>query len=418
MNKLADHIFWIDFVEGDSLMDRIHDLEQPGTQDELGLGRIRDYFADSFFPGTTTVMTRARYFLFIPAIYYFYERRDARVALDEIKRKQNELRERLEAYRKKYKGKENADSYGIIGSVSKERLKRWPDSIYWNGITRLGIFTQKDWSRSYYLNVINRREKRVYDDDNNAQDDPAQLNAWDFRFDEFKNLYFSKDNIFKDEIPLELYKPEALYLKEKLSSQTESLYQYLINQKRECGEGIFWEIPGLPRSDDVKDARNFSFFGKGLWLSYYFLLSRKKKNGKDDYFYDLFKKWYQATKLELKRWDYSSFLTKLQERRYPHRPVINKNNRSDLPFLTNTYQNIFKSSSNISTVLHKNEIYIKERELFVKGSVRAKLSNDKAMEEWNGKIEVSEDRLFEYDYRWQRPVRAIINDVIRGLKRV
>lgn len=415
MKKIAEHIFWIDFVESDSLMDRIHDLEQPGTQDELGLGRIRDYFADSFFPGTTTVMTRARYFLFIPAIYYFYERSDTKVALDEIKRKQNELRERLEAYRKNYKDKVSADSYGIIGSVSKERLKRWPDSIYWNGITRLGIFTQRDWSRSYYLNVINRRERRSYDDDNNAQDDSGQLNAWDFRFDEFKHLYFSKDNIFKVEISLELYKPEAQYLKERLSSQTDSLYQFLINQRKEYGQGIFWAIPGLPRFDDVRDAKNFSFFSKGLWLSYYYFLSKQKKNGTEDHFYDLFKKWYQATKHELKKWDYSSFLSKHQKVIYFNKPVIRS---SDLSFLTDTYRNIFKLSSNISSMLQKNEIHIKNRERFVKGDVRAKLFNDKAMEGWNGKIETSEDHLYEYDYRWQRPVSTIINDVIRGLKRV
>jgi len=418
MSKLSEHIFWIDFVEGDSLMDRIHDLEQPGTQDELGLGRIRDYFADSFFPGTTTVMTRARYFLFIPAIYYFYERSGEKVGIDKIKRKQNELRERLETYRKNHRNKVSADSYGIIGSVSKERLKRWPDSIYWNGITKLGIFTKKEWSRSYYLNVINRREKRLYDDDNNAQDDSLQLNAWDFRYDEFKKFYFLKDNIFKDDedgMPLELFKSEALYLREKLSSQADSLYQFLINQKREYGEGIFWEIPGLPRFDDVKDAKNFSFLGKGLWLSYYFFLSKKKKNGKEDYFYDLFKKWYRATNRELKKWDYGSFINKHQKVIYFNKPVIRS---SDFSFLTDTYHNMFKFSSNTSLMLQKNEIHIKNRERFVKGDVRAKLFNDKAMEEWDGKIETSEDHLYEYDYRWQRPVRTIINDVIRGLKRV
>ena len=39
------------------------------SRDELGLGGIRDSFADQFFPGTSTIQTRLRYMLFIPWIY-------------------------------------------------------------------------------------------------------------------------------------------------------------------------------------------------------------------------------------------------------------------------------------------------------------------------------------------------------------
>ena len=40
-----------------------------GTLDELGFGIIRDAFADLFFPATSTIMTRARYFILVPSIY-------------------------------------------------------------------------------------------------------------------------------------------------------------------------------------------------------------------------------------------------------------------------------------------------------------------------------------------------------------
>jgi hypothetical protein len=36
------------------------------TRDELGLASIRDGMAGRLFPGTTTLMTRARYYLFVP----------------------------------------------------------------------------------------------------------------------------------------------------------------------------------------------------------------------------------------------------------------------------------------------------------------------------------------------------------------
>jgi hypothetical protein len=44
------------------------------TRDELGVGSVRDAFADMLFPGTSTIMTRARYFLLVPWAYLRLER--------------------------------------------------------------------------------------------------------------------------------------------------------------------------------------------------------------------------------------------------------------------------------------------------------------------------------------------------------
>ncbi|NHB84268.1 hypothetical protein G7085_05605 [Tessaracoccus sp. HDW20] len=38
------------------------------SRDELGIGVIRDTIADGLFPGTSTLLTRARYLLFIPGV--------------------------------------------------------------------------------------------------------------------------------------------------------------------------------------------------------------------------------------------------------------------------------------------------------------------------------------------------------------
>ena len=60
-------IGWIDFSEKDRkrAIDVLHLLNE-GAVDELGIGVVRDAFADYFFPGTSTIMTRAKYFLIIP----------------------------------------------------------------------------------------------------------------------------------------------------------------------------------------------------------------------------------------------------------------------------------------------------------------------------------------------------------------
>lgn len=57
------------------MLDVINLFRQKDTRDELGLGVVRDVFADILFPGTSTTQTRARYFLFVPWIYHDLERR-------------------------------------------------------------------------------------------------------------------------------------------------------------------------------------------------------------------------------------------------------------------------------------------------------------------------------------------------------
>ncbi|MBR4491737.1 MAG: hypothetical protein IKO98_03680, partial [Bacteroidales bacterium] len=58
---------WVDFSKKDRDLARdiIASLETPGALDELGIGVIRDGFADYFFPGTSTVQTIPKYFFLV-----------------------------------------------------------------------------------------------------------------------------------------------------------------------------------------------------------------------------------------------------------------------------------------------------------------------------------------------------------------
>ncbi|MFR2115047.1 MAG: DUF6361 family protein [[Ruminococcus] lactaris] len=49
-------------------LDVINLLSEQGAVDELGIGIIRDAFANYFFPGTSTVRIRAKYFLIVPYV--------------------------------------------------------------------------------------------------------------------------------------------------------------------------------------------------------------------------------------------------------------------------------------------------------------------------------------------------------------
>ena len=119
---------WIDFskTERNKVLSVLDLLSEAGTLDELGIAPVRDGFANLFFPGTSTIQTRAKYFMIVPYalkdLEYSSETNPNRMlrALDEIERKCGEIL---------ITGK---DREGIIGnrSLSHNRwVKRTPADI-------------------------------------------------------------------------------------------------------------------------------------------------------------------------------------------------------------------------------------------------------------------------------------------------
>ena len=70
---------WIDFSKSErsKVLSVLDLLQEKGTLDELGIAPIRDGFANIFFPGTSTIQTRAKYFLIVPYALWDLEREDA-----------------------------------------------------------------------------------------------------------------------------------------------------------------------------------------------------------------------------------------------------------------------------------------------------------------------------------------------------
>ena len=67
---------WLDYSERErrKMLDVVDLFREHDTRDELGIGSVRDAFADLLFPGTSTIMTRARYFLLVPWMYQRLEK--------------------------------------------------------------------------------------------------------------------------------------------------------------------------------------------------------------------------------------------------------------------------------------------------------------------------------------------------------
>src|SRR5215216_4684414 len=116
------------------MMEVINLFREKGTLDELGVGTIRDTYAERFFPGTSTIQSRARYFLFIPWLYRQIE--NDRVSSNRADKRARELQWRL--VQSLTAGGEGS-SAGVIGIEAGEHLQRLPATIYWQGLRRWGI---------------------------------------------------------------------------------------------------------------------------------------------------------------------------------------------------------------------------------------------------------------------------------------
>ena len=133
---------WVDFSREDreKALDVMNLLPEQGAVDEIGIGLLRDAFANLFFPGTSTVQTVAKYFLIVP--YVLKEATEGRYGND-----LNEILRRIDQEEKEC-GKllmQNCPGEdGIIGRrvLPKNWVARKPSNIYWNGIRTYGICTQ------------------------------------------------------------------------------------------------------------------------------------------------------------------------------------------------------------------------------------------------------------------------------------
>jgi hypothetical protein len=105
-------------------------------RDELGVGQIRDALSDLLFPGTSTLQTRARYFLFVPWCYTAGSA-SGTTGVENQRRGEKQERYLVQTLR-------NArleDSAGLIGGRVGPTVKNLPSSIYWSGLQQYGILT-------------------------------------------------------------------------------------------------------------------------------------------------------------------------------------------------------------------------------------------------------------------------------------
>ena len=224
---------WIDFSNEDraKVLDVIHLLQEPGAVDELGIGIIRDAFANYFFPGTSTVQTRAKYFLIVP--YVLREAGEGKYGND-INRV---LRAIDDEERKCGLKLIETSKDGVIGvnNLPKSWVARTPSNIYWNGIKTLGIFKDnqlsiKDYLKESYVlrNLKNNKDlgNRADDAAENEKDDKDAGDITHFQFWDLPDICKTD---WRSELTIELLPEEAAFLRNQiLKYQRNTLMEYIV----------------------------------------------------------------------------------------------------------------------------------------------------------------------------------------------
>ncbi|MBR6179138.1 MAG: hypothetical protein IKQ70_14840 [Bacteroidales bacterium] len=241
-------IGWIDFSDTDrkKALGVMTMMNEQGAVDEIGIGRIRDAFANIFFPGTSTIMTRAKYFFIVP---YAFQDAIANKKLINYRQVIKEVEDNIERdCAEKMIKKCPGRGSGIIGSVSLQSHKwvsRKPSSIYWNGLRTLGIFTYENIStiESYVKIAFANRDNiltknKVKKDDGDEDDDDSD--AYHRKMKPFWNLPEGGYNHWRRDIAIELTFNEAQFLRQQISTHyQDTLFKAILDNNLPIKNNIF-----------------------------------------------------------------------------------------------------------------------------------------------------------------------------------
>ena len=394
---------WIDYSkkDRDKVMSVLHILSEPQAVDELGVGQIRDRLADILFPGTSTVQTRAKYFLIVPYILMELEKEKnltPKKMMDKLNEQELSLIPIL--------NKEHSE--GVIGKLSGKKLKRKPSSIYWNGIRTFGLFKYDKISLGEYIKAVcslknkNEKMKKLGNEsleEGASRDDTDALNG-EIVSDFFRCIPPKKDWI--ENIDIELTLEEAEYLKSKIiksKNSKDTLLSYLLKEGKDKVEEIndfdvIGELFDLPTGikEDYYMARDFSDFIYGANIRYNYILSK----GNNEDIEDEWTKWYESdfVKYKFKHFDIYAVIKRLDIR-----------SGSVVRFLNQWKEKLLNGN------LEEIDKLIITREEEIKGKQRAKLTNPR-LAFYGDKNMIRGSKL---EYRFT-PGRRLIVDIFRGIE--
>jgi hypothetical protein len=352
-NELQSFMGWVDFSDEDQkrAQDYLRSLSE-GTLDELGFGIVRDGFADLFFPATCTIMTRARYFILVPSIYLaVFEQSDFGTnAKRKCERMELALRKQLIANK-------------AIENNRKEEVKRYPASIYWAGLRRLGIVNREIGSQASYFDTTQdaiRSTAAVKDDDQNALEPENDTELWD---SEIVRLFDSdlipkpdKTGQFSADIRLGMTRVESKYLRQRfLDAENGSVVAnaFRSNSFKPADYPWQWDYPESLQPE-IHHAEHFSMLAKIATLLYYRLLdTRRTAGGFAGCGIDLdqsIEDWWRLCRDRVLEWNIDQFLSWIVSQKLAR--------GSDERFVTSLHRKIRELSSSVDLIAETEGIIV------------------------------------------------------------
>lgn len=290
---------WIDFSksERNKVLTVLDMLSEDGTLDELGIAPIRDAFSNIFFPGTSTIQTRAKYFLIVPYALRDLERSkitNPNQFLEAFNKIEQSCGERFRA--NKY------DDIGIIGNrslASGRWVKRTPADIYWTGLRTYDIFRGGKLSLSEYARVVcsTKGQKANLVRLGNRNDNAEENETDDKRAGDVKSYHYWNIPTYTaewmDSLVMELSADEAAFLKNQIIlTSRDSLFAYSLEHEikellelsdfHELG-AVIEKYPAQMQSD-YQLAEKFSEFNFVLRILYNIILSDGKNEEANELF--------------------------------------------------------------------------------------------------------------------------------------
>ena len=227
-------IGWVDYSDSarQITLQILDALKEHQAIDELGIGIVRDAFADKLFPATSTLLTRAKYFFLVPYALRDLERaHDLEKTARQLQREYDDTEKKLAI--KLLKSSEVKE--GIFGGrtlradFSGTWVKRGPGVIYWASLRTLGFLKDARMGYSQYFGAVRQmpcgvsqavRVGKGEDDTGLADDVEAKASYWSIPNSEYRD--------WKRNLSIDLTQEEAVFFRERIiENRPETLYSLI-----------------------------------------------------------------------------------------------------------------------------------------------------------------------------------------------
>ena len=384
------------------MLELLNSWAETETLDELGIGTIRDAFSDYFFPGTSTIQTRARYMLFIPWMYRDLE--DQQVSSADIADRAREYEgDIIEALIHNC-----PDQGGIIGMQAGRSLRQMPSSIYWTGLASWGIRRFVGLRRAYHLSLdrFYSRLSSRRDLDTEAQRETAPPHNWHPKLPD-------PPEDWPDAKTLQLRRGEAVFLRDRIMEEhPDTLLARLIDLEADgCDEDRVWECPELEHlsaelREEIDRARSFAELMQAANILYALVLTEMDESSEAA----------QPYRDQLSKWAEDN-----EDRRGAHERHANSDEwlavkqrrpASGALYFEREWREHVLGLEDLANLADDSDAKetIRQREVRVKGS-RARVHGGRRLERWRGSGTVG-----TLDFRWGT-ASTIIADIVEGLER-